>query len=96
MEFIPRRLKLGMFLRNETVTSLAKKAELSKQAISKFQNGELKPSKGAILSIADTLGLPIAFFNGTYVKIYEDNHGYELDFSDGDHLTIQHERRQKK
>lgn len=96
MEFISSRLKLGMFLRNETVTSLAKKAELSKQAISKFQNGELKPSKGAVLAIAYSLELPVIFFNGMYVKLYEDTIGYEIDFPDGKSIKIKHERKNKK
>ncbi len=93
MEFIPERLRLAMFLRRENMITLAKKAELSKQAISKFQNGHLKPSKGALLTLADSLQLPVSFFLCDIVEVmnlenevYFNN--YTIKCSTGESIAV--------
>ena len=88
MEFIPKRMKLAMFLKNETVTSLAVKTGLSKQSISKFKDGELMPSKRAMILLKVILDFPENFFSCTYINIYEDHFGYEIKCATGEKITI--------
>src|SRR5688500_12165443 len=57
-----RRIRLDAGL---TLTALAKRADMSKGALSKIENGQISSPIGTLMRLADALGVPIADFFAT-------------------------------
>ena len=66
--FKPKRLRLLRFYYDITCQELADKTGLSKQAISKFENGKLNPSEVTILGLCSYFKLPKDFFTATSIS----------------------------
>ena len=62
MEFNGERLKNARLYRGKTITDLADETEISKQAISQFENGKATPSIETLLKIMNVLKFPREYF----------------------------------
>ena len=67
--FLPKRLKLLRFYNDLTCQELADKTGLSKQAISKFETGDLTPCLVTMLGLCAFFEVPEDFFTKTIVTI---------------------------
>lgn len=57
----PNRLKEARVIRGLTIDALASMLLVSKQAVSKYENGKTNPSPETIMKISDILEVPISF-----------------------------------
>lgn len=78
------RLRTARQIKGMTMEQLAKKASLSKQAISKFEAGLLKASSETIIKMANAMDIPQEFF------FNEDVSGLEIKL-----VGVSHRERQK-
>ena len=62
IEFNGVRLKSARLYRGKTITELADETEISKQAISQFENGKATPSIETLLKIMNVLKFPREYF----------------------------------
>ena len=62
IEFNGERLKNARLYRGKTITELAEETEISKQAISQFENGKATPSIETLLKIMNVLKFPREYF----------------------------------
>ncbi len=62
IEFNGERLKSARLYRGKTITELADEAEITKQAISQFENGKATPSIETLLKIMNVLSFPREYF----------------------------------
>ena len=62
IEFNGERLKSARLYRGKTITELADETEISKQAISQFENGKATPSIETLLKIMNVLKFPREYF----------------------------------
>jgi Zn-dependent peptidase ImmA (M78 family)/DNA-binding XRE family transcriptional regulator len=62
IEFNGERLKSARLYRGKTITELAEETEISKQAISQFENGKATPSIETLLKIMNVLKFPREYF----------------------------------
>ena len=62
MEFNGERLKSARLYRGKTIKELADETEISKQAISQFENGKATPSIETLLKIMNVLKFPREYF----------------------------------
>lgn len=58
----PNRLKSARLYRNLTISELAEKTNVTKQAISQYENGRSKPKLETLMLIKNVLHFPIDFF----------------------------------
>jgi len=61
--FIGERLKNARLLRGMTLTDLAAETGLSKQALSQYENGTIKPEVSNLFALAKSLDFPINYFS---------------------------------
>ena len=71
--FDPGRLRLARELQTLSQAKLADAAGLTAAAISQFEAGVTKPSRGTQIQLAETLGVPPAFFG---VPLAESHEGF--------------------
>lgn len=64
--FIGERLKNARLLRGMTLTDLAAETKLSKQALSQYENGTIKPEIGNLFALGKSLDFPIDYFSSEY------------------------------
>lgn len=57
------RLKNARIYRGMTLTDLATKTDLTKQALSQYENGTITPSDSNLFSLAKALGFPVEYFS---------------------------------
>ena len=62
--FNPGRLKEARLARGMTITDLAEKAYVSKQAISQYELGQAIPRAETLMYIVNTLDFPKTYFYG--------------------------------
>ena len=62
IEFNGERLKSARLYRGKTIKELADQTEISKQAISQFENGKATPSIETLLKIMNVLKFPREYF----------------------------------
>lgn len=62
VEFNGERLKIARLYRGKTIKELADETEISKQAISQFENGKSSPGFETLLKIINSLGFPRDYF----------------------------------
>ena len=61
--FIGERLKNARIYRGMTLTDLSTKTGLSKQALSQYENGTIKPEVSNLFSLAKSLSFPVDYFS---------------------------------
>lgn len=61
--FIGERLKNARIYRGMTLTNLATETGLSKQALSQYENGTIKPEVSNLFSLAKSLNFPVDYFS---------------------------------
>jgi len=59
------RLKKARIYRGMTLTDLAAKTGLTKQALSQFENGPITPSDSSLFALANALDFPVEYFSTT-------------------------------
>lgn len=69
MTFYGNRLTLLRSLTGETMTEFGKKTGLSKQAISKIEQGKLTPSTVTAIGIASMFAVPLTYFTEDEITI---------------------------
>ena len=67
--FYGNRLTLLRMFYQMSMMDLAKKTGLSKQAISRFENGQLKPSVITTAGLANIFNMPSGYFTDEVVSI---------------------------
>ena len=72
-KFNPKRLKEARLIRGLTISQLAEKIGISKQAISQFERGEHNPKPETMMAIINTLGFPRNFFYKEFKETYVGN-----------------------
>lgn len=61
VRIVPNRLKEARIIRRYTITELAMKLSISKQAVSKYETGKSQPSPEILMKIVDILKVPVNF-----------------------------------
>ncbi len=64
----PRRIKEGRLFRDLSQQELADELEVTKQAISQYENGVLMPKIETIYKLAEVLEFPLAYFSKPYTE----------------------------
>lgn len=64
------RIREARLVRGYSVQELAKKLGVTRQAISRYENGDLRPKSETIADLSRFLELPISFFSMPKVEIY--------------------------
>ncbi|GMX62803.1 XRE family transcriptional regulator [Paenibacillus elgii] len=72
-QFNPKRLKEARLTRGLTISDLAKKIGVSKQAISQFELGESVPKPETMMNLINTLRFPKTFFYREYKEQFVGN-----------------------
>ncbi|WP_134684881.1 XRE family transcriptional regulator [Brevibacillus migulae] len=72
-QFNPKRLREARLVRGMTISDLAKKIGVSKQAISQFELGEHSPKQETVLVLINTLKFPKSFFYREFNEQYVGN-----------------------
>ena len=62
-KFKGERLKTARIYRGMTLTDLAFDTGVTKQALSQYENGTIKPNDGTLFAIADALHFPVGYFS---------------------------------
>lgn len=73
LQFNPKRLREARLVRGLTISDLAEKIGVSKQAISQFELGEYSPKPETVMSIINTLKFPKGFFYKEFKEQYVGN-----------------------
>lgn len=71
--FNPKRLREARLIRGLTISELAKKIGVTRQAISQFELGEHTPKPDTMMAIINTLKFPRGFFYKEYKEQYIGN-----------------------
>jgi Zn-dependent peptidase ImmA (M78 family)/DNA-binding XRE family transcriptional regulator len=69
---VSRTIKQARLLRCMTATELAKKIDVTKQAVSQYENGKIIPMPNILDRIAEVLNFPISFFYRHIDEAYND------------------------
>ncbi|GED28772.1 transcriptional regulator [Brevibacillus agri] len=72
-QFNPKRLREARLVRGMTISDLAEKIGISKQAISQFELGEHSPKHETVLALINTLKFPKNFFYREFKEQYVGN-----------------------
>ncbi|WP_079914144.1 XRE family transcriptional regulator [Paenibacillus sp. 32352] len=72
-QFNPKRLREARLVRGMTISDLAEKIGVSKQAISQFELGEHSPKQETVLALINTLKFPKSFFYREFNEQYVGN-----------------------
>lgn len=72
-QFNPKRLREARLVRSMTISDLAEKIGVSKQAISQFELGEHSPKQETVLALINTLKFPKSFFYRDFNEQYVGN-----------------------
>lgn len=62
MQFNGERLKTARLYRNMTISELAEKVSVTKQAISQYENNQTTPKPDVLFQFVSALGFPMGFF----------------------------------
>lgn len=62
MQFNGERLKIARLYRNMTISELAEKVSVTKQAISQYENNQTTPKADILFQFVSALGFPVGFF----------------------------------
>ena len=62
MPFYGQKVKLARLYRNISVSELASNINVSRQAVSQFENGDITPKSETIFKLVSILNFPIKFF----------------------------------
>lgn len=72
-QFNPKRLREARLVRGMTISDLAEKIGISKQAISQFELGEHSPKQETAMMLINTLKFPKSFFYREFKEAYVGN-----------------------
>jgi len=72
-QFNPKRLREARLVRGMTISDLAERIGISKQAISQFELGEHSPKHETVLALINTLKFPKNFFYREFKEQYVGN-----------------------
>ncbi|MFF3926070.1 XRE family transcriptional regulator [Paenibacillus lactis] len=72
-QFNPKRLREARLVRGMTISDLAEKIGISKQAISQFELGEHSPKQETVMMLINTLKFPKSFFYREFNEQYVGN-----------------------
>jgi len=72
-KFNPKRLREARLIRGFTISELAEKIKVTRQAISQFELGEHSPKPDTMMSIINTLKFPKNFFYREFKEQYVGN-----------------------
>lgn len=72
-QFNPKRLREARLVRGLTISDLAEKIGVSKQAISQFELGEYSPKPETVMTLINTLKFPKSFFYREFKEQYVGN-----------------------
>jgi len=72
-QFNPKRLREARLVRGLTISDLAERIGVSKQAISQFELGEHTPKPETVMSLINTLHFPKSFFYREFKEQYVGN-----------------------
>ena len=62
MNFNGERLKKARIYRNMTISELAEKIDVTKQAVSQYEKGVISPKPEVLFKLISTLDFPMDFF----------------------------------
>ncbi|MED3710018.1 XRE family transcriptional regulator [Peribacillus frigoritolerans] len=82
-KFNGKRLREGRIYRGISITELADRLDVSKQMISKYENGKSSPSFEAVLKLIDILKFPKDYFYQTGLEIKTGNTYFKSLLSTG-------------
>ena len=82
-KIIPQKLKIARKMRGYSMEKLSKQMQgmVSKQSISKYEQGRMQPSDEVLSALSKVLNLPLTYFFKQGVKIGEINYRKDLRLS---------------
>lgn len=75
-KIVPSKLKEARTARGLSLAEMSRLIEVSSQAISQYENGQISPSSSTFMKIIDVLDFPISFFCYDENEIWKENMVY--------------------
>ena len=76
MKVIGEKIRIARLIANKTITELADKINISKQAVSQFEHEEVVPKAETLFKISGILGFPVSFFTTPYYENLEQRNTF--------------------